>query len=107
MSICLGINDDIVLTFDRYEIFKKNQKPFPFVSVFLGEYSFCNVLNETVKSNKNLINDDFNSNFNENFVQNNNINQYQNHNQNNNQNHNQNQNQSNIKSDIKDINDIF
>lgn len=101
MSICLGINDDIVLTFDRYEIFKKNQKPFPFVSVFLGEYSFCNVLNETVKSNKNLINDDFN----ENFVQNNNINQYQNYNQN--QNNNQNQNQSNIKSDIKDINDIF
>lgn len=107
MSICLGINDDIVLTFDRYEIFKKNQKPFPFVSVFLGEYSFCNVLNETVKSNKNLINDDFN----ENFVQNNNINQYQNYNQNqnqnNNQNQNQNQNQTNIKSDIKDINDIF
>lgn len=98
MSLCLGINDDIVLTFDRYEIFKKNQKPFPFVSVFLGEYSFCNILNETVKnnSNSNLIKDDFSSNFNDNFIQNNN-----NNNQSNNSNH------GNIKSDINDINDIF
>lgn len=43
MALCLGINDDIQQTFNRYENFKKNHKPSPFESAFLKEYISSNL----------------------------------------------------------------
>ena len=52
MELCLGINDDIQQTFNRYEKFKKNIKPAAFESAFLNDYKSLN-LNTNKLNNKN------------------------------------------------------
>jgi hypothetical protein len=43
MAICLGINDDLVKLFQRYDDLKKNKKPNGFVSSFHTEYASYNL----------------------------------------------------------------
>ena len=67
MNLSLGINDDIQQTFHRYETFKKKSKPKNFESVFLGEYSSCNLYFKNIEnSSQNQFNYNSNNNTNNN-----------------------------------------
>lgn len=53
MEICLGINEDIQQTFQRYEFFKKKIKPAEFNSVFMNDYIRLNMyMSETKNQNQ-------------------------------------------------------
>lgn len=115
MTVCLGINEDIQQTFQRYETFKKQNKPRAFQSVFLGEYSGCNLFfkneneNKSSQNSENTIQIQGNSNVDflgfggGNMMQNENNNQSHN-NQNNN---NSNNSQQDGKKYAQELNDIF
>jgi hypothetical protein len=43
MAICLGINDDIIKLFKRYDEVKSNKMPTPFLSSFHSDYMTSNL----------------------------------------------------------------
>lgn len=124
MFLCLGINEDIQKTFDRYDMFKKKIKPCNFASSFLSDYSSCNIMkstgiNNVSNDNNNNSNSD-NFNFDNNLTKDNNPNNFSDffNNSSTNSKASSNQNQNNLnnanntdnddgKKYAKELNDIF
>lgn len=54
MAISLGLNDDMIQTFERYEKFSNGKVADSFKSSFLGDYASCNMKSSILDGKKNI-----------------------------------------------------